>query len=355
MLRRSLRFKPLSLIEIGSSAAGHAVTLGLAITGYGVWSLVIGGLVAATLRTLCLHTVTPERVLPSFGFVGARQLVSFGASITFTRFLWYVFLQADIVIAGKMLGKEAVGLYSVAVHLASLPMQRVASVVNDVAFAAFARIQDDRQAIAANVRSAVRLVSLFAFPALWGLGCVAPDLVELVMGPRWLAAIVPLQIVALAVPVRMVGAIVSTITISVGRVDIAMLTTLIGTLLAPPLFYLSTSYGIVGLAVVWATLSPLMLSINLFRALPNLGLTPTEVFAEMGRPVVAAFVMAAAVLAVKASIPGDYQVLRLAAEIAIGALIYIGATALINRASALDALRLLFPRWSEGSRLSKPP
>jgi teichuronic acid exporter len=353
MLRRGLRFRPLSLIEITSGICGNVLTLALAWSGKGVWSLVMGGLAAALLRSTLLHAVAHERVTPVFSFRDARQLVSFGANITLARFLWYLYTQADILVAGKVLGKEALGLYTVAVHLASLPMQRVASVVNDVAFAAFARIQNDRNAVTANVRLAVRLVALFAFPALWGLACVAPDMVRLVMGDRWLEAILPLQIVALAVPLRMVGTIVSTTTISVGRVDIAMWTTLVGTLIAPPLFYLATRFGIVGLAIVWAAVTPLMLILNLYRALPNLGLTTAAVFREMARSALAALLMALGVFAVQMTFSNLHVASRLMVEIGVGAILYLITTSLLNRATALEALRLLLPSRFERSAIAR--
>ena len=353
MLRRELRYKALSLIEIVSGAGGNLLTLVLAWTGHGVWSLVIGGIATAVMRTLLLHAALRERVMPSFSLRGAKAFVSFGASVTVTRLLWYAFSQTDIVIAGKLLGKDAVGLYSVAVHLASLPMQRAASVVNDVAFSAFARIQHDRNAIAANIRLAVRQASLFAFPALWGLACVAPDLVRLAMGDAWVPAVVPLQIVALAVPLRMIGTIVSTATMSVGRVDIAMWTTLIGTLLAPPLYYIGSRYGIAGLSVAWAAITPVMLLINLYRALPNLGLAPLDVFAEMTRPAIAALAMAVVVIAVRFACAGLHLAPRLAIEIISGALLYLAATLVINRAQAVEALQLFAPGWLQRTRLRR--
>jgi O-antigen/teichoic acid export membrane protein len=352
-LRRALRFKPLSIIEITSGVCGNVLTLILAWNGNGVWALVLGSLAAAMLRSLLLHAVAHERVAPVFSFRDAHHLVSFGASITVTRFLWYLYMQADILIAGKVLGKEALGFYSVAIHLASLPMQRVSSVVNDVAFAAFARIQNDRGAVAVNVRLAVRLVALFAFPALWGLACVAPDAVQLAMGDRWLATILPLQIVAIAVPLRMVGTIISTTTISVGRVDIAMWTNLIGTLAAPILFYAATRFGIVGLAVVWAAVTPMMLILNLYRALPNLGLTPIAVFVEMARPAIAALLMASGVFATRMLSSHLHVAWRLVIEIFVGAVLYVIVTGLLNRAAAREALRLLLPGRLERSKLAR--
>jgi len=138
-----------------------------------------------------------------------------------------------------------------------------------VAFSAFAEIQHDKHAVGANLRLAVRLIAFLAFPSLWGFAAVAPEIVHLAMGPQWLGTILPLQIIAMVIPLRMIGTIVNTTTISIGRVDIAMITTLIAVLLAPPLFYFATRYGIIGLSMTWLIVTPLMLALPVVSARLN--------------------------------------------------------------------------------------
>lgn len=347
-LRRSMRFKQLSIVEIATGVAGNGTTLALAYLGYGVWSLVAGGLVAASLRTLVLHALTTERVAPTLRWRGARSHLGFGASVTITRLLWYIFLQCDTVIAGRMLGKDALGFYTVAVHLATLPMQRVSSFVNDVAFSAFAKIQDDLPSISSNIHLAIRVVSLFAFPALWGLAATAPEVVLVVMGEQWLPAVVPLQIVAVAVPIRMIGTILSTATISVGRVDVALTTTLVGVVIAPPLFYLATPFGIIGLSVVWAAVTPVMLALNLYRTARNLGITPKDAVQEMAPSATAALLMASGVVWIETLINMHPPIVRLAVEVSLGVVFYVISTILINRKAASEAVRLIFGRSIRG-------
>jgi teichuronic acid exporter len=350
IMRRSLEFKRLSIVEIASGLFGSVATLLLAYAGHGVWALVLGGLLATTARSLLLQVAHPVRLWPSFSFVGARRFVSFGASLTLTRLLWYMFSQADILIAGKILGKDTLGLYSVAVHLAAMPMSRVMSVVNDVAFSAFAKIQHDRDAISANVRLAVRLIALLAFPMMWGLATVAPEIVRIAMGPNWLAAILPLQIVALTIPLRIVGTVVSTAIISVGRVDIVMLTTFIGTLLAPPLFFIGARYGIVGLSLAWVVVTPIMVCLNLVRALPTLGTSARTIFAELAPSAFAALLMALGVAAMRLALASVNDSVRLAPLVLTGIALYAGVTALINRKTAFEALQLFFPNRFGGAQ-----
>ena len=343
LLRRSLNFKRVSQIEIGSGVIGNLSTLAMAWEGWGVWALVLSGLVSGTVRLVALHAVSREFVAPTFTFAGTRRMMSFSSSLTVTRMLWYWSSQADILIAGKLLGTAPLGIYSVAVHLGSLPMQRVSSIVNNVAFSAFAKIQNDRVAIAANVRLAIRLIALFAFPTLWGLAVVAPEVVRIALGRNWLASTLPLQIVALTIPLRMIGTIVSTTIMSIGRVHIAMVTTLAAAILTPPMFLIGAHYGVVGLSLAWLGVTPVLFWLNLYRALPHLGLKVSMVFGEMLSSAIGAALMAAAVWVTRIPLVGVGDAVRLPILIAVGALIYVMFSWTFNRRCSLEAIGLLLP------------
>ena len=342
LLQREMRFKTTARIEIVTGVVGNLITLYLAWSGFGAWALILGGLIAGPIRIVLLGVTASKFYWPSFGIRGTRRLWTFGGNLLITRVVWYWSSQADILIAAKFLGKEAVGFYSVAMHLASLPMQRAGGIINGVAFAAFAKIQHDRDAVASNTRLGVRLMALVTFPVLWGIAAVAPELVEIAIGPAWTSSILPLTLVALSIPLRMIGSIISTTIMSMGRVDIAMVTTVIGAFIAPPLFYIGSHYGIVGLSVAWLGVTPTMFMLNMFRALPILGLSLRAVFVEIWRPMAIAGVMFCAV-------EGARRVLQLsdvpmfAVLVLLGAIVYGGGSLLLNRATSVEALTLLFP------------
>lgn len=111
-----------------------------------------------------------------------RSLLAFGGNVTASRLLWFFFTQIDVIIVGKMLGKEMLGFYSVSMQLASMPVQRVSAIVNQVAFPVFSKIQHDHQQFRNVVLKAIRVLSLVAFPILWGISSVADELVLLVLG-----------------------------------------------------------------------------------------------------------------------------------------------------------------------------
>ena len=143
MLDRQMAFRGRSLVDLASTVVGSFVVLGLAVAGLGVWALVSGTLVTTALRTIGLVVLRPWWRWPSFAFGGMRALLAFGGRMTAVQFLWYVFNQADVLIVGKWLGKELLGIYSVSMHVASMPNQRLSALINQLAFPTFARIQHD--------------------------------------------------------------------------------------------------------------------------------------------------------------------------------------------------------------------
>lgn len=355
LLQREMRFRTIAQVDIISAVLTNVTTLGCALAGYGAWALIFGGLLGAFVRVLLLMFNATKHYWPSFRFDGSRRLWTFGGHLLVNRIVWYWLSQADLLIAAKFLGKDALGFYSVALHLASLPMQRASGIINTVAFAAFSKIQHDPRAVAHNTRLAVRLMAFVTFPVLWGIGAIAPELVRVAVGPTWEASILPLTLVALTIPFRMIGAIVATTIMSMGRVDIITVTMLIGVCIAPPLFFLGSHYGIVGLSVAWLVVAPILFLLNMFRALPIVGLSLHAVATELWRPLTSSAVMFVAVGGGRLLLKGVPDVAMLPLLVMVGAVVYCGCAWLMNRTATVEALVLLFPGRFAHLRVADTP
>src|SRR4029453_5868034 len=105
-------------------------------------------------------------------------------------------------------------------HVATLPMQKIMGVVNQVALPAVSRLQSDLPRLRARLVEASRLLTFASVGLLWGLSSVAPEFVRIVMGSQWHDAIYPLRVICLVVPLRMLNAIFSTSTIGLGRAGV---------------------------------------------------------------------------------------------------------------------------------------
>jgi len=250
-LQREMEFRKRSLIDLAAAVAGALSTLALALAGNGVWALVAGTLVAQSMRVLGLNWAAPSLCRPEFSLQGVRAYFRFGGHLTLSQLLWFVMTQADVFIAGRWLGKEAVGVYSTAMHLASLPSQRISGLINQIAFPAFSRMQDDPRRVGANTLLGVRLLALIGFPVFWGMSSIAPEIVRVVLGHRWLDALIPLQLVATVMPIRPLSNFVPTAVQALGRSDVLLGNAVIVSGVMLTAFLVGVQWGLLGLVMAW--------------------------------------------------------------------------------------------------------
>jgi O-antigen/teichoic acid export membrane protein len=281
LLTRELDFKRLSIIGLAGVLCGGLSTLGLALSGYGVWALVIGSLITHLWNTVAVNVMSPFLKWPDFSLRGARSLVVFGGQVTAARALWSLYSQADIFIVGKVLGTELLGFYSVSMHLASLPVQKFSAVINQVAFPAFARSQDNSGAVSQYLLKALRVLGFVAFPVLWGISSIAPEIVAVLLGPKWEAAVVPLQVLPLIMPLSMVSTFLNTAFQGIGRSGVVFMNVLTACLIMPVAFWVGANWGLLGLCIAWVLGFPLVLLVNLWRMLPFVALRLRDVLSAL--------------------------------------------------------------------------
>ena len=341
LLERDLQFKGVSLVEFSSMILGSGATLALALHGFGVWSLVMGNLAAATAKTIGILAVSRFWLVPIFQVRGLRAMFIFGANITGQRILWYVNSSADVLLVGKLLGDQALGVYSVAFQLATLPVSKMFGIVNRVAFPAYARIQDDKSRAKDYFVTSVRLAWLVFCPVLWGMSSVAREFVQVFMGPNWDDAIPVLVLVPLIVPFRVISLLMAPLTDGLGRPDIGLRNLATFTLLIPVAVLIGTSWGLTGVCIGLIGASALALVVNLRRSLGLLELSAGTLFSAVFPTVVSGVAMYAAVWFVNSVLLSEAGAsFRLGAGIVAGIVVYSLATFLINRTAIRQCVSL---------------
>ena len=341
LIDREMLFKLKSVVELVSAIAGSLTTLALALNGWGVWSLLWGSLILNLFMAAGLNIIKPCFFPPRFSLKGMRHFISFGGYVTASRIIWNFYSQADIIIVGKLLGQRLLGFYSVALNLASLPMEKISGIINQVAFPAFASIQSDAETAASHFLKAIRLMSLMAFPVLWGISSISDDLVDALLGDKWASVIVPLQILSLVIPVRMISNLMSPMLLGLGRPDIQLFNVILYSLVLPIGFLLGSRWSIVGVSLVWATIFPLAFLFNMSRAVRLLNISLYDVIRRMTGPFVAATVMYIAVFLIRAGFPGFNPITRLSLCILGGAVAYLGSVMILSRKSYIEFLDII--------------
>jgi len=202
MLEREMRFKTLSLIELAAATISAVVTLLLALSGYGVWSLVFGHLSELVMRAGLKFAAHPVMLLPQFKFGESIHLITFGGIKTLTFLAWFALVSVDTIIGGRLWDTETLGIYAVALQLSYIPMNKLVPLVKQVAFPAYAKIHQTDSNIAPYIMKANGLILIMAFPIFFGFAATASSLVPLLLGEKWLAVVLPASLIPLILPFR---------------------------------------------------------------------------------------------------------------------------------------------------------
>ncbi|MBA4099878.1 MAG: lipopolysaccharide biosynthesis protein [Rhodospirillum sp.] len=201
--QRVLRFRWLAMVDAAAFAIGFAgVGLVLAWLGFGAWALICGLVAQQALRTLALVVGQPHprRLLLERRTIG--ELLYFGGGFTLARVFNYFASQADKLVAGRWLGAEGLGVYALASQLMTTPATLFGQILDRVLFPTMALVQQEPARLARAYRSGTAACALVVLPTSLVVTTIAPELVHVVLGPRWAGAVAPLQLLALGMLFR---------------------------------------------------------------------------------------------------------------------------------------------------------
>jgi len=323
LLQRDLRFRGLAVVEAGRAVLLAATMIGFAFLGLRYWTLVLGGLLSSLVSTVATLVLRRHRIAwPRIQSL--RHAMTFSAHILVTRLAWYVYSNADFLVAGRVLGKTALGLYQFGWNLANIPIDKITSLVGQVTPAVFSAVQSDHAALRRYLLRITEGLALITFPASFGMALVAPDFVLFALGDKWQGAIVPLQLLAVSTGFRAVTPLLPHVLAAIGQSRIAMQYGVLCTAVLPAAFYFAgRSLGTLGLALVWVFVFPVLVIPAYRRVLQAIELSNREYLLALWPAISASALMAAAVLAVHLA-AGDHWArgLRFGAEVAAGAGVY---------------------------------
>ncbi len=342
VLQKQMEFRKRSMMDLAGSIISGGTTLACAFGGWGVWSLVAGTFVSLAWRAVGLNIIMGSWVSPSFSFAGLKPYVLFGGSLSLSGLLWFVYTQADVFIGGRWLGKEALGYYTVAMHLGSLFNQRISGILNQVAFPAFSHIQNDLQQVGEKMLLGIRVLSFFGFPCLWGMSAVAPEIVSIILGQKWAPAILPLSILTLIMPLRLIGNFVPNALQGVGRADVGLKNAIWTCILMVSAFLVGVEWGLAGLSYAWLVGAPLAFLQETVRSMPALGLRKLDMVKSFLPSALASLIMYCAVAATRMLAGLDSTNLSsMVILVFVGGVTYACSALLLNRPGCDEVRRML--------------
>jgi len=326
LMVRDLDFRSIGLIEISVEFASSLLSVVLALSGFSFWSLVWKNIIGNILLVAAYFIVNPWRPIFRFDYPAFKEIFTFSGNVLGSNIISYAQTNIDYLLVGKVFGSRDLGMYTMAVQMTTFPLKRVSSVIADVLFPVFSRMQEDNDKLQKGYTKTTRLVSIITFPAVAGLFMVSPEFVKVAFGDKW-APIVPLlSIFCLSGAVRSVTVLANSIFLSKGKADtafrlntLALVVSAVGIILAAP-------FGVTGIAVAVTSISIVMYSIMQLLANRIISLSLKDYLSSIFPALSASLLMMASVYAFK-SADGFISLLSpaevLAGSIFIGVISYV--------------------------------
>ena len=348
-LTRDMEFKTISIVGIIAELSNGICTFTLAWLDFGVWSLIWGNLVRVLILGIGINIARPFIRWPSFNFRGFAKVAKFGGLISMQRILWYFYSHVDVFIIGKILGSTILGYYSIAMHIASLPLQKVGSILNQVGLPAYSKLQNNPKLVSKYVFKVSRLIGFLGFPIFFGISSISPELVMIVLTEKWLLSILPLQLLSLIVPLRTLNVSLSPAVNGVGRPDVTVKTLGVACIIMPLAFLIGLNWGLTGVCIAWIIGYLAWFIYMLFKVLPVLGLKISHFFSAFHLSFIWAVIMYGAIYLCRILL--NYwqfnQVLILVILIFCGGIIYTGGMYFFCRGVCNDILHTI---WNKSQK-----
>lgn len=328
-LQRNLDFKPLTIRGLSAIGAGAILAVLLAVMGAGAWSLVAQQVGSALAGTVALWLCCDWRPRRHCRRSDLAQLHGFGRKVLAVGLLDLCKRKADDLLVGIFLGAASLGLYTVAYQALLILEQVISKGFDALALSSLSRLQDDRKALGAALRTTLRYAAAVSVPVFALAAFYAEPLVATAFGERWRGAAPVLQILAGAGAMHTIFHYNHAMFKAVGRPDISVRFAAIGAAVNLAAFAIAIPWGIAAVAWAYVIGEYLMIPLALRKVQELCGISPADYLRQLAPALYAGAAMLAIAHAVDARWPSAAGVLPLLGGGALSLIAYLAVLAML--------------------------
>lgn len=336
MLQKELVFWQDFVMNVSAKLVSVIVSVAIAFLDRSYWALLLGTIAGQVATVLISYSVLPFLPRPSFRH--SRDLLGFSVWLTLSQVVNNLNWRLDALLIGKFLGASALGLYTVGNNLATLPTRESTQPLTRTLFPAFSKIRDNPERLKAGYQRAQTLMTSIALPLGVGVALVANLLIPLLLGEKWMPALIVIQVISVVAAVQTLSTLAQSVAMATGDTRLIFVRSTQMLLVRVPFILLGMYLdGLRGLILARALTGSFGIFANCFIVRRLIGLGVFEQLVANARTFASVAVMAVAVLAVKVAMPHSASHLALAAEVivsaAVGVLVYLGTLFALWRAA----------------------
>lgn len=197
-MERRGNFRLLGLLSVAKVLSGSMILLAFAFTGHGYMSLAYGQVGGTLVSLLLSNTFGWRDVSLRVGLTDWREVMRYAMQMLALSGTGALTARMSDLVLGRLQGLAALGLYSRASSLTSLLWENLHLVLIRVLFVDFAEQRRQGRSLRYSYLHIMRMLIAILWPMLFGLALFSETAIRLLYGPTWVAAALPLSLLALS-------------------------------------------------------------------------------------------------------------------------------------------------------------
>ncbi len=195
LLTKRIDFKSQAQISLIASVSSGIIGIGMALMGFGVWSLVGQLITKQILYTCLLWFYSSWRPAWEYSKESFNELFGYGSKLLLSGLISTIYKNIYYLVIGRFYSASQLGQYTRAEQFNSIFASNLTSVVQRVSYPALSSIQNDPCRLKVAYRKVIKNTMMVSCACLLGLAAVAKPLIIILIGEKWLEAVSYLQII----------------------------------------------------------------------------------------------------------------------------------------------------------------
>lgn len=341
ILKRKLDFKTPAKISIYTKILSAIVGVSMAYMGYGLWALVISGVLSSFLGLVLSWLVV--RWVPKTGWSkkSFKYLWGYGNKLIASGLLDTLYNNITPIFIGKYYSPSDLGVYNRACGYAAMPSQNLTGVIQSVTFPVLSKMQHNDEQLARNYRKILKATAFIVFPLMLMLSALARPLVLVMITSKWEPCIILLQLLCFSMMWYPIHAINLNLLQVKGRSDLFLRLEIIKKVVGVFIMAFTLPHGLVVFCCGTIVSSMFSLIINTYYTGKLISLGYFRQMRDLLPVFLLGMVMFVSVYITNSFIPS--MVLQIVCGGMIGLIVYIGG-AYLFRFSELDDVKYMLNR-----------
>lgn len=220
ILKRRIDFKTRTKASFTSAVISGAVGIGMALAGFGVWSLVGQQISRQLVYSICLWFFNHWWPKWKMSVESLQYMWGFGWKLLLSGMLNNLWAELKKVVVSKYYSPAMLGQYSKAGEFAKIFSANFTSIIQRVTYPVLAQVQDDKTRMVSAYRRVIKTTMFVTVNCMFFLGAVSEPLFYCLIGPKWHTAATFLPLICIARSIYPLQAINLNMLKVQGRTDI---------------------------------------------------------------------------------------------------------------------------------------